>query len=92
LTVLVRLWFLRRLFGELPILRHVAGGVGPTIPPVAVVIGLRFAHSWTHSATWTAVEALCYTVVAAVATYLWQGALLREALGYLRRRRPVVAV
>jgi PST family polysaccharide transporter len=91
LTVSLRLWFLRRLLGDLPILGHVTRGLGPTVPAVAAVIVLRLSHSWTHSATWMIVEAISYTVVAIAATYLWQGALLRESLGYLRGRRAMVA-
>ena len=34
LTVSLRLWYLRRLFGRLPVLGHVARGLGPTVPAV----------------------------------------------------------
>lgn len=91
LTVSVRLWFLRRLFGQLPILGHVARGIGPTLPAVAAVIALRLAHSGTDSALWAGIEALTYTVVAAAMTWVWQRELLRESLGYLRGRGKMVA-
>ena len=90
LTVALRLWYLRRLFGDLPVLGHVARGIGPTIPAVAVVVGLRALHPGSASAVWAMVEAVTYAVVAVTATYLSQGELLRESVGYLRRRAPAV--
>jgi PST family polysaccharide transporter len=84
LTVSLRLWYLRRLFGELPVLRHVTHGLGPTIPAVAVVLAVRLLHPGADSGLWTAVEAGAYAIVAGGVTWVWQGALLRESLGYLR--------
>jgi PST family polysaccharide transporter len=91
LTVSLRLWYLRRLFGHLPVLGHVVQGVGPTVPAVAAVVALRLLHSHAHGVMWMVVEAIAYALVVVAATYLWQGALLRESLGYLRGRRAMVA-
>lgn len=91
LTVSVRLWYLRRLFGELPVLGHITRGIGPTVPAAAVVLALRLLHPGADNAVWTAVEAATYAIVAIAATWIWQGALLRESLGYLRRPATPVA-
>jgi PST family polysaccharide transporter len=91
LTVALRLWYLRRLFGQLPVFGHVSRGVGPTLPAVAAVMVVRLVRSPGHGAMWMVIEAVLYTFVAVAATCLWQGALLRESLGYLRGRRTAVA-
>jgi O-antigen/teichoic acid export membrane protein len=83
LTVAARLWHLRRLFPHLPLLGHVAGGIGPTLPAVAAVLILRVLHPGTDTAVWAAAEALLYALVATAATLLWQGKILRESVGYL---------
>jgi O-antigen/teichoic acid export membrane protein len=91
LNVALRLWYLRRLFTDLPVLRHVAGGIGPTLPAVAAVIGMRLAHSGSHTALWAVTEALAFALVSVAATCLWHGPLLRESLGYLRGRAVAAA-
>jgi PST family polysaccharide transporter len=91
LTVALRLWYLRRLFGDLPILGHISRGIGPTLPAVATVLVLRSVRSGSNGPVWVAVEAIAYAVIAIATTYLSQGELLRESFGYLRGRAPAVA-
>jgi PST family polysaccharide transporter len=91
LTVSLRLWYLRRLFSELPMLGHVARGVGPTAPAVAAVIALRLLQPRADGVLWAAGEALAFAVVAVGATYLSERELLRESFGYLRRRAAAVS-
>ncbi len=91
LNVALRLWYLRRLFTALPIVTHVAAGIGPTLPAVAVVLALRLVHPGSHTALWTLTEALVFAAVAVAATWLSQGRLLRESLAYLRRRTVAAA-
>jgi O-antigen/teichoic acid export membrane protein len=91
LIVSLRLWYLRRLFSELPVLGHVARGIGPTLPAVAAVLALRLLHPGEDAVLWATGEALAYAAVVIGASWLSQGELLRESFGYLRRRAPVTA-
>jgi O-antigen/teichoic acid export membrane protein len=91
LTAALRLWYLRRLLGELPVFGHIVRGIAPTLPAVAVVLVLRLARGAPDSGMWMALEALAYAALAVGATVLWQGELLRESLGYLRRGSAAVA-
>jgi PST family polysaccharide transporter len=91
LTVSLRLWYLRGLFGELPVVGHITRGIGPTVPAALVVLAVRLLHPGADNALWTAVEAVAYTILAIGATWIWQGSLLRESLGYLRRPAATVA-
>jgi O-antigen/teichoic acid export membrane protein len=91
LTVALRLWYLRRLFGDLPILGHISRGIGPTIPAVVTVLVLRAVRSGSDDPVWVAVEAIAYAAIAIAATYLSQGELLRESFSYLRGRAPAIA-
>lgn len=92
LTVSVRLWYLRRVFPRLPLLGHIARGIGPTVPAVATALVIRLLHPGSGTAAWVAVEAVAFALVAIGASYISQRKLLREAIGYLRRRTaPAVA-
>lgn len=91
LTVCLRLWYLRQLFSELPVLGHVARGIGPTIPAVLAVLAVRLLHAHGDTALWALAEAGLYAVVVTAATYLSQGELLRESFGYLRGRAATAA-
>lgn len=90
LTVAVRLWYLRRLFPALPMLGHVIRGISPTLPAAATVLALRALHPGTNTALWAAGEALTFAAVAIIGTWLSQGKLMRESIGYLRRRPAAV--
>ncbi|HEX8204549.1 MAG TPA: oligosaccharide flippase family protein [Solirubrobacteraceae bacterium] len=82
LSVAVRLWLLRRLFGERPLLRAVAPGLVPTLPAAAAVLASRAAGAEIPAG----VEAAAYVALAAAFTYACERRLLREALGYLVAR------
>ncbi|HEX8123802.1 MAG TPA: oligosaccharide flippase family protein [Solirubrobacteraceae bacterium] len=81
LSVLVRLWYLHSLFPGLPLVRHVGRGLGPTVPAAGAVLLLRALAPGAPPA----LELATFVVLAAGVTYAAEGALLREALGYLRR-------
>lgn len=90
LTAGVRLWYLRRLFGQLPVTGHVAAGIVPTLPGIVAVLVLRQFQGGPDGLAWTVAETVLYLSLVVGATYLFQGNLLRESLGYLRRRTPAV--
>jgi O-antigen/teichoic acid export membrane protein len=87
----VRLAYLRRLFPGLPLARHIARGVGPTLPAVAAVLALRELGPGERDAAWVALEAFVFVVLSLGATVASERALLRESLGYLRRGAPLAA-
>ena len=70
----LRLFFVHRLFPGAPLLREALRTAIPTALGVLAVVGV----AWNP---------LLYVAVVAVATWLMQGSLLREAIGYVVRRR-----
>ena len=91
LTAALRLWYLRRLFGQLPVIAHVAAGLGPTLPGVVAVLLVQRLHGGVDSVAWTVAETVLYSLLALATTYLFQRDLIRESLGYLLRRPPAIA-
>jgi O-antigen/teichoic acid export membrane protein len=83
----VRLRFMRRLFPGAAFARHVARGLGPTVPAAAAVLVLRAAEPGARSLGWVAAEAVLFGLVVVAATWLLEGRLLRESVSYLRRGR-----
>ena len=90
-AVAVRLAYLRRIFPGLPLARHVARGIGPTLPAVAAVLALRAAGPAEREAPWVLLEALVVVALVVAATLVSERTLLRESLGYLRREAPLAA-
>jgi O-antigen/teichoic acid export membrane protein len=81
----VRAYYLRRLFDGFAFLRHAMRAIAPTIPAVAVVLLARLIEGGAHRTAAMAVgELAAYVVVTVVATWLFEGPLLREMAGYLR--------
>jgi PST family polysaccharide transporter len=91
LSVLLRLWYLRRMFPALALVGHIARGVGPTLPGAGVVLVLRAVSSGAATPLRAVVQALAYATVVIAATLLSQRRLLGESLGYLRGRSSPVA-
>ena len=81
IAVVVRLRYLTRLFPAFGVLRHVARGVAPTLPAAGAVLALRAGGA----SPGTAGEIVLFLLIAGLATLVLERALLREALGYLRR-------
>jgi O-antigen/teichoic acid export membrane protein len=76
--LVLRWFFVHRLFGGAPLLRTAVRTAVPTALGALAVLGL-------------APNLVLYVVVVAAATWLLQGPLLREALGYLARRSSAQA-
>ncbi|MEJ7892305.1 MAG: oligosaccharide flippase family protein [Solirubrobacteraceae bacterium] len=84
-SLLLRTHYVKRLFPQFRILRYAARAVAPTLPALAVVMALRAVIDERTLALALA-ELSLYLGLTAVATWLLEAALLREAVGYLRRR------
>lgn len=86
-NVAARTFFLRRLFDGFDMARHVARAVAPTLPAVGAVLAVRAVDPFTRTLGVALAEVALYLAVTVVCTYLLERALVREVLGYLRRRR-----
>lgn len=88
-SVAVRMWYLRRIFPGLAPLRHIAAGIGPALPGVAVVLLIRALDPGPRTVLRVATEAVAFSVVVIAATCISQRTLLSELIGYLRGRSPL---
>ena len=83
----VRIYYLHRLFEELPLVRHALSGVLPVIPGALVVLGMRALETGARSLPEAVAELLVFVAVTAAATWWKEAPLLREAFGYLAGSR-----
>lgn len=86
-----RMWFLRRIFPGLPLVRHTARGLGPAVAAAASVLAVRLLAPGPRSLTRITLESVLFGAVALAATLTSERALLRESVGYLRRTRSAPA-
>lgn len=87
--LLSRGYFLAKLFPSFRLLGHVLRGFAPTVPAVAVTLAIRGALETDRTLGVAIGELAIYLAVTVAATALAEQALLREAIGYVRRsRRP----
>lgn len=87
LTLTTRAYFLRRVFVGFAVLRHITRALTPTVPAVAVVLLARAVEPFSRTLAVALGELLLYVAVTALATWIAERALLREAVGYLVRSR-----
>jgi O-antigen/teichoic acid export membrane protein len=85
-NLLVRAWYVTRLFDGLGFLRHALRAVLPTIPAVAVVLLIRALESGSRSKAAAFGELAAYIAVTVVATAVVERRLLGEVVGYLKPR------
>jgi PST family polysaccharide transporter len=84
--LLVRGYYLARLFGGFPLWRHGVRAVAPIIPAVAFVLALRLIEPAERTPALVLAELTAYAFLTALATWLAERDLLREMRGYLRGR------
>jgi O-antigen/teichoic acid export membrane protein len=82
----VRLVYLVRLFPARKIALHVARSFIPTLPAAAVILIEREILGLDDSLARLLVEGTVFVALVALATWLTESRLLREAFGYLRQR------
>ncbi|MGH2923396.1 MAG: oligosaccharide flippase family protein [Solirubrobacterales bacterium] len=87
ITLVLRWHFVRRFFPGFPIARYIARAIAPTVPAAAAVLAMRLAESDDRAGSLAAIELGVYLLVTVWATLMLERGLLREAVGYLRRRR-----
>lgn len=87
-TLVIRVVYLVRLFPGVNMLRHAAGPVAPTLVAAALILLERGVTGSGDSTVRLAGEIGGFVVVVAALTWVFEGALLRESVGYLRQRTP----
>jgi lipopolysaccharide exporter len=87
-----RTWYLRVMFPAFVLARQAARAVAPTVPAVAVVLLSRLIENGERTAAIAGVELTAFCLVTIAATIVFERSLLREVLGYLRRRSGAPAV
>jgi peptidoglycan biosynthesis protein MviN/MurJ (putative lipid II flippase) len=82
----LRAWYLSRLFEGFALVRHALRAILPTVPAVAVVLAVRALESGPRTLAMALGELALYIVVTLVATWMFEGRLIREAAAYLVSR------
>ncbi len=86
--VACRAYYLQKLFHSFAFARHALRAIVPSVPALATVLLMRAVESGDRTAGVAAAELSVYLAVTIAATWLIEGQLLREALDYVRGRRP----
>lgn len=84
-AVVLRSWYLSRLFPAFRVLTHSARAIAPTLPALAAVLLMRAAEP-SRSLTSVVVEVAVFVALTAAGTLLSERALVREFVAYFRRR------
>jgi O-antigen/teichoic acid export membrane protein len=87
----VRAHLVRRLFPGFRMLRHAARAAAPTVPAAALVLLARALEPGPRRPWQAVAEVALYAAVTAAATVVLERRLLREVLGYVRRRAAPAA-
>jgi PST family polysaccharide transporter len=91
-AVVMRAFYLQRLFPGFDFLRHAARAFLPTVPAAAVVLGLRAVGSGHHNLSFAIAQLATYLLITVIATWYFESGLIREAVGELLDRRTRAAV
>jgi O-antigen/teichoic acid export membrane protein len=83
-TLVLRSYYLSRLFSGFQMARHTLRAVGPSIPAIAAVLGIRLVESGSRGLGTVILELAVYAAVTAVATYTMERSLIAEVWGYVR--------
>jgi O-antigen/teichoic acid export membrane protein len=83
--VVMRSYYMRRLFGGFNAFRQLYRAVVPSIPPVALLLLTRALIGEHRSGPRVLVELVLYAVAAIVSTIVLERSLVRELADYLRR-------
>ncbi|MFL5907866.1 MAG: oligosaccharide flippase family protein [Solirubrobacterales bacterium] len=87
--LVVRTYYLTRLFPAFSMLRHSLRAVVPTLVAAAAVVAVRVPLTGERTVETALVELFVYFVTVIAVTVLTERDLLREAIGYVRNRaRP----
>jgi O-antigen/teichoic acid export membrane protein len=85
-TLTTRAYYLAKLFPGFNLARHAVRAIAPSVPAAAATLGLRALVDTERTPLLAAGELALYLSVTVAATFLLERELLREAVGYLRRK------
>ena len=85
-NLLFRGFYLSKLFDGFSFARHAWRAILPTVPAVLAVLLMRQVESGPRTAAMAIAELAVYVITTVIATWLFEGSLIREALSYLGRR------
>lgn len=85
LLILLRCYWLARLFPAFTMFAHAARAIWPSVPAVAVVLLIRLADGGgPRSALMAALEAAAYVITLGIAVFIAERKLVLEVMAYLR--------
>ena len=87
-----RAWYLSHLFEGFRFVRHGARAILPTVPAALAVLLMRVVETGQRNVAAAIVELIVYVGLVVGATWLFERRLIREAIGYLIRRRAAIPV
>lgn len=85
----IRAYYLQRLFDGFGFMSHALRAFLPTLPATGVVLLLRAIEPGKRTLGMVLGELVLYALITLVATWYFESRLLREAVGYLTRKRSV---
>jgi O-antigen/teichoic acid export membrane protein len=91
ISLCTRTYFLSKLFDGFQMIWHAARAIAPSLVPVALILAMRLLENGDRTLFTAISELIVYVGATIVATIILERALLREIVGYLRRRPSVVA-
>jgi O-antigen/teichoic acid export membrane protein len=85
--IVLRGYYMRKLFGDFSALRQLTRSVLPTIPPAGLILLIRLLAGGGRSLPRAIAELMLYAAVTLMTTYLVERPLVRELISYVRRER-----
>lgn len=85
-SLVVRTYFMSKLFEGFKMLRHMWRAAAPCVPAVAAVLLARFVESGERTFGIAIAELGIFVAVVALSTWLFERELIGEAIAYLRGR------
>jgi O-antigen/teichoic acid export membrane protein len=87
-SLILRWRYVTKLFPGFEVARYMLRAIAPTVPAAAAVLLMRQFEPADRTLAVALVEIGVYTLITVGFSLVLERALLREAWGYLRRRRP----
>jgi O-antigen/teichoic acid export membrane protein len=87
-TVILRAYYLQRLFLGFGFLKHAIRSFLPTVPAAGAVLLMRAVEPGGRTLAIALAELLAYVLVTLIATWYFEESLLREAAGHVLGQRP----
>jgi PST family polysaccharide transporter/lipopolysaccharide exporter len=85
--IAARTYFMRTLFSNFNIVRHMLRAVVPAVPPVLLVLAVRAVVPGDRTLSRAIAEFALYVLATVASTFFFERRLIAEMVGYLRGRR-----